>query len=366
MELVNETSLKSGWTLGFEKDGRELLIVAVKATFAIPERNEEPRLSENQVPLIESDEFTGLPGFSATLYESDYAHRKPFCDVLVNGSAYAPNGKPCDNVTVGLRIGPINKRFRVVGNRVWDKVLLLMLPSSTEPFIKLPISYDRAYGGVDKSEENPDKVETYAANPVGIGYYPLTTNNARVGKSLSNTHELGQPADSATGRYRPMSFGPISRNFKSRLPYAGTYDKRWLDGRAPFFPDDFDYRYFQCAPHDQQMPYPSGGEDVYLENLTPNGSKRFRLPDLSMPILFVPHRGDALQQNSVVDTISIEPDKYRFTLTWRASLPLRQSCFDLRQLVIAKTVRTHRRETRLATKTHYRNLEELIRAKKKN
>src|SRR5580658_4763240 len=99
MQLINETELKAGWTLGFQKDGREILVVAVKGTFDIPEHGEEANLSREQVPLTESDEFTGEPGLSATVYESDYAHRKTFCDVLLNGSAHAPNGEPSEKVT---------------------------------------------------------------------------------------------------------------------------------------------------------------------------------------------------------------------------------------------------------------------------
>ena len=84
MDFVNETKVEAGWTLGFEPDGRELLVVAIKATFKIPKFGDEPELAENQVPLTAADEFTGEPGYSATLYETDYAHRKPFCDVLLN------------------------------------------------------------------------------------------------------------------------------------------------------------------------------------------------------------------------------------------------------------------------------------------
>jgi len=66
MNFVNETKFEADWTLGFEPDGRELLVVAIKATFQIPKNGDEPELAEEQVPLTEADEFTGEPGFSAT------------------------------------------------------------------------------------------------------------------------------------------------------------------------------------------------------------------------------------------------------------------------------------------------------------
>jgi hypothetical protein len=68
MEFVNESGLQAGWTLGFERDGRELLVVAVKATYALPANGEEAVLAEEQAKLTEADEFTGEPGFSAPLH----------------------------------------------------------------------------------------------------------------------------------------------------------------------------------------------------------------------------------------------------------------------------------------------------------
>jgi len=350
--------------MGFQQDGREFLIVAVKATFDIPQDGEEPTLAKEQASLVESDEFTGDPGLSATRYESDYAHRKPFCDVLVNGSAHAPRGEPTERVTVGLQVGPIHKRFEVVGERVWEKFLFWTAALPPAPFVTLPISYDRAYGGVDKMEKNPEKIKTYSDNPVGRGYYPLSKGKALIGKPLPNTQEIGRPAKAVRGKYRPMSFGPLGRNFKCRLPFTGTYDQKWLDEQFPFFPNDFDYQYFQCAPADQQMPYPTGGEEICLENLTQSGVKHFRVPKMPMPVLFIPRRGEAKQHEAVVDTILIEPDLSRFMLTWRTSFPLKRNCFEIRQMIVGETVSGYRRRTIRARKTHYASLEELIRANK--
>jgi len=336
MNFVNETKFEADWTLGFEPDGRELLVVAIKATFQIPKNGDEPELAEEQVPLTEADEFTGEPGFSATLYETDYAHRKPFCDVLLNGSAYATGGKPTEHVTVRIQVGKIEKFFNVVGDRVWDRILFKMTPTLPVKFLRKKISYDVAYGGSDKDKKDPDKVKTYIKNPIGVGYYPISNGKHLIGKALPNTEEPGKKVKSKNAKYLPMSFGPIGRNFASRVVYAGTYDQQWLDNIAPFWPYDFDYRYFQAAPPDQQMPYPKGGEQVVLKNLSPRRITSFRLPRMSMPILITPYRGKDQQLNPVIDTVIIEPDHGRFTLTWRTSLPLRRNCFEISQTVVGK------------------------------
>lgn len=364
MDFVNETKVEAGWTLGFEPDGRELLVIAIKATYVIPEADKEAVLAEKQVPLTEADEFVGEPGLSAPLYETDYAHRKPFCDVLLNGSAYAPGGRPVEKVTVGLQVGPIKKNFNVIGDRVWDKGLVLSSPTPPKPFTSMPIHYGLAYGGVDVDEDEPDKQETYKLNPVGVGYYPLSTGKALEGKPLPNTEELNEPAEKRKGKYRPMALSPIARNFAERYPFAGTYDQEWLDTRAPFWPDDFDYRYFQAAPADQQMPYPKGGEQVMLKHLTTKGMTTFKLPQKSMPVQFIYHRGRDNKVDAVIDTVLIEPDQNRFMLTWRVSLPLRKNCFELKQVVAGEMPRAWHRARR-TDKPHYASIAEFIDEKKR-
>ena len=120
MELINSTRMVAGCTLGMEPSGRELLVVVVKGTFRIPvEPGARLQLAQEQVPLVSSDEFYGEPGRSAPRYEIDFAPRKQRCDVLLNGHAYAPGGRPIERLTVGLGIGDWSKSFSVVGDRAW-------------------------------------------------------------------------------------------------------------------------------------------------------------------------------------------------------------------------------------------------------
>lgn len=260
MQLINATKMQAGYTLGLQPDGRELLVVVLKGTFTIPKSGEEPKLTEEQVPLVETDVFTGEPGFSATLYENDFALRKPSCDVLLNGSAYAPGGKLTERATVSLRVGSLTKSFDVVGNRVWKAGVLYMAASSPEPFTVMPISYNNAFGGVDRSQEDPLKHRWYPTNHAGVGYHEYTSGKYMDGKPLPNTEEHGKKITNPKGNYRPMAFGPVGRAWQPRVKLAGTYDQHWLDNVSPFLPADFDERYFQSAPADQQTKYLRGGK----------------------------------------------------------------------------------------------------------
>jgi hypothetical protein len=364
MELINATKFTAGYTLGMDPDGREHVVVVVKGTYRLPSEDRAPELAAEQAPLVMADEFTGEPGRSATIYESDFPLYKPRCDVLLNGSAYAPGGRPTTKVTVGLRVGAMQKSFTVVGPRIWRRSLLAAKPSAPQPFARLPISYDQAYGGRDVSARNPDKEKTYADNPAGCGYYPLTSRGKLIGKPLPNTAELGTTVDTCRGRSRPMAFGPIGRNFAARFPLGGTYDQNWIDNVFPFLPADFDPRYHQAAPPEQQIDHPRGGEKVVLAGLTPSGRSVFRLPTVELPIEFMNVDHDRTEVAAAVDTIIIEPDQERLLLVWRASVPLRRDIFELKQCVVGRMSRGWYRARNLG-KTYYPTLGHLTASREK-
>lgn len=372
MHLINATKLQAGYTTGTDKNGREWLIVVAKGTYGIPEQSDcEPPLLEEQQPLVMTDVFTGEPGFSALLHEIDFAPRKPRSDVMLNGSAYAPRGSPTDRVTVSLRVGGLTKSFDVIGNRVWQIGLLGPKPSQPEPFTVLPISYNNAFGGVDKSQADPAKHRWYPTNHAGVGYHEFTMLPQYIdGKPLPNTEETRNSVTSPKGSYRPMAFGPLGRAWQPRIKLAGTYDQKWLDEKFPFLPDNFDERYFQSAPEDQQTAYFAGSEEVELLNLTPRGRTQFRLPPrLRLPIVFYLKTGESLEIPAVADTILLEPDQQRFLLSWRASLPLRRSIREVAESRVGKTAdewdELERRERRQSGKQRHSSLDEWVRAQNK-
>ena len=150
MELINSTRMVAGYTMGMEPSGRELLVIVIKGTFRIPTEDGAPlRLHDEQLPLVMGDVFFGEPGLSAPKYEVDFAPRKQRCDVLLNGSAYAPGGKPTRRVEVAVQIGSWSKSFAVVGDRVWEAAGAGIGASAPIPFTVMPITYDRAFGGTD-------------------------------------------------------------------------------------------------------------------------------------------------------------------------------------------------------------------------
>jgi len=354
----NTTSMEAGLCVAADKDGRDFCIVVVKGTFSIGNGG-KVELAEEQVPLVCADEHYGDPGETSIKYECDFARYKPRCDVLVNGSAHALGGRPTERVTVGLQVGEVDKSFDVVGDRVWDDGLLSIVPSRPKPFIQMPITYDCAFGGVDISETDPEKCETYVQNPVGTGYYPLTKGKALIGKPLPNTEQTGRPVQTTAQQYEPMSFGPMSRNFPPRIKFAGTYDDKWKDECFPFLPQDFDEQYFLSAPDDQQVPFLNGGEEVRGTNMTPEGELTFTVPQVDVPIV-CKFRDREERPTANLDTMIFEPGQRRVILAWRANVPLGRKIHSLFEILVGPQPRPGSS----SSKPHFESIQELIEWKK--
>jgi hypothetical protein len=248
--------------------------------------------------------------------------------------------------------------FAVTGDRQWISGGKGFRSSASAGFVRKAISYDVAFGGTDAFPEDPGEHRAFMRNPVGRGWHHDMKRKYVEGSPLPNTEELDHPVAAPDGDYNPMSFGPIGRGWSSRLPYAGTYDQNWIDNTFPFLPADFREEYYQAAPHDQQIDYPSGGEEVTLLNLTPTGRVTFRLPAIDMPVSFFQKDGGHDDTRASLDTLVFQPDKGILTMTWRATVPLKKNIFEIPEVVVGAKPRGWWRAREL-DKTYYPSLADL-------
>ena len=102
-------------------------------------------------------------------------------------------------------------------------------------------------------------------------------------------------------------------------------------------PTDFDPRFNQVAPIDQQSRAIAGGEVVRLVNLTPDGIWQFRLPRLHVPVWLVYDRGHSRPELRL-DTVWIEPDARRVRMTARLAVQTVRGQV-LREIVLGHTTR---------------------------
>lgn len=342
MELINATRMVAGYNLGVEPSGRESLVVIVKGTFRMPPPDAPAghfSLQEEQLPLVMADTFTGEPGLSSPVYEVDFAPRKQRCDILLVGSAHAPQGRPTTRIEAGLRVGHWSKSLSVVGPRHWECGPLGATASPPGVFVRQPLSYDVAFGGTDLRHEDPSEHAAFMPNPVGRGFHRHLRASWVDGMPLPSTEEIGHTVSDPGGNYRPMAFGPVGRGWSTRSCFAGTYDDEWLEKDFPFLPRDFDPQYFQAAPMDQQVPpemFQQGPVEVVLGNLTPEGITRFTIPHMVAPVHVFPKKGAREDHAAMLDTVLIEPDAQRFTLSWRVTRQLENSIFEIGQVLVGK------------------------------
>lgn len=372
MRIVNQTPFVAGNTIAFRQDGRELLVVVVKGTFVLvgpPAEDGQPRVADEQIPLLMADVFGKDPATSAPILENDFAPAKPECDVLLAGCAYAPHAAPTRMIGVGLRVGSLSKTFNVTGPRSWRAVAGVLAAGPPESTLKQPISYDVAFGGTEVDAKKPDRMATFLENPVGRGFRKHKID--LWGLPMPVTEELSDPIRDPKKHYRPMAFGPLGRNWKPRMDYVGTYDQKWMDEVAPMLPADFNPLHFQAAPPDQRMTYPRGGEPIRLVNLvppdiSPDARAQTSVPTARLAMVFVPKGGEPIWADANLDTILLEPDANRFCCSWRASHATIRDASEIGEVVVC--LRGTQSETRvrahLGGKTYYEGLGALAKDRK--
>lgn len=318
LQTQNNTPFATGIGLFPDENGVDSVYPAVKATFTL---ESTLCIAENQLPLIAADEYHGDPASTSLKSGSEISFLKPATDVTLAGCAYAPDGRPCEQVDVSLSINGRGKTVRVFGDRFWINGALKNKISEPEQFTSLPLIYERAFGGCDTLEPDGRQAGNMA-NPVGAGFWSSKGTRQLDGLPLPN---LENPADLITSiksEPAPAGFGPLCSHWEPRLRYAGTYDESWLEERAPYLPDDFDLRFFNNAHPD--LIFDSGlegGEKALVINATSDGRLEFSLPRFEFDIT-LRIAGVDIHHTPKLDTVFIEPEEKRLTMIWRC----KQSC----------------------------------------
>ncbi|WP_345252058.1 DUF2169 family type VI secretion system accessory protein [Pigmentiphaga soli] len=180
------------------------------------------------------------------LIDEGFPKRTP--EFLVWGAACPPEG-PATACAVRARVGRLEKRLVVSGDRYWDGDRI----SAPQPFHFMPLDWHHAYGGPD-----------FAANPLGRGRAP----DAKGVVWLPNV-ELPQARLTARRQAPPpAAFGYVDPAWPQRASLRGTYDENWYREHSPGLAPDVDWRHFNLAPQDQWFDAPlRGDEDFEFEHM---------------------------------------------------------------------------------------------------
>ncbi len=324
LEIRNDTPFVVALVPGLDPEGLESATLVVKGTFALGGRAGEPGLAGKQAPVALADTHVSDDDAGSSLrVASEATPAKPATDVALVGHAVSPRGA-VPSLDVELHAGPVSKVVRVFGDRCWESRLGMKHASRPEPFERMPLVYERAFGGADVTDPDPAKHAFEERNPVGRGF-SLGRGAALRDLPLPNLEDPRDLISSPRDRPAPAAFGFVSPGWMPRRALAGTYDDAWQRDRCPFLPADFDPRFYQAAHPDLVCPgHLAGGERVRAVNVRAGGDLDFAVPRRRIEVA-VEIRGRETRQAAVLDTLLIEPDDERLVCTWKATFPCPRS-----------------------------------------
>jgi hypothetical protein len=337
----NTTGMQAGICVATDKEARDYCVVVVKGTFKTNARG-ELSLAEEQRPLVTADEHYGDPATTSIRYECDFALTKPLTDVVVVGKAISPSGQPVTQLGVCLEVQGRKKNLLVFGERRWVRSLGSIFASKPVPFLEMPLTFERAFGGLDESR-GPGQAAAEQRNLVGVGFHLHRRAALIEGTPMPNLERPGQTISSPHDRPEPIGLGHVGRAWAQRIAYAGTYDARWRDERAPFLPADFEPRYFQSAPEEQQFPHFQGGERIRCLHMAAEPVIQYLIPSLRLPVRFS-FADRTVEHLGVLDTVILEPHRALAMLVWRTRVQLGKKLNVLREIFVGEQPRAHSRQ----------------------
>jgi hypothetical protein len=314
-----------------DEEGRPLLVPVVKATYELAARG--LTVAAEQMAVNPAGEPYGDPAECSYKYEPECALPKLATDVVLVGSAVAPKAGTREMV-VAFQVGPLKKGVRILGDRAFFKGAVGVSMSSPVAFERIPLRWERAFGGWDRSNAEERKHSCEPRNPVGVGHRGAGSRFEE-GLPCPNLEEPTRPFKGWGDHPPPAGFGFLSPNWQPRTQYAGTYDQAWENGRAPFLPKDFDRRYFNAAPPDLVAKgYLRGDEAVVASGVTAEGGFSFKLPGVGPPKITVAHAGRDDQAVPVnLDTVIVDTDARKVLLFWRGQVNVKEAT-AVRDIVI--------------------------------
>lgn len=292
---------------------KDSITVIVKGTFDLVPDGAAVLRAEGDFPI--GDVYLDDEPSKSLVHGSDLAIFKPRADVTLTGTAYAPKAAggatPAMQVTFEFGTGSRGfvRRAAVLGDRHWHKAVLALAPTEPEPFATMPLTWERAFGG-----------PAFEANPLGAGHKGHSSPDgvSRLPNLEDPAHLISSPSDGA----EPACCAPIAMLWKQRWTKLGTYDRRWFTQRWPYFPEDFDWAFFQVAPKPQQLPYLTGDETFRVVGMRPDMPRLDgRLPGLRARcfLQMTDEAGAEFREVTLVlDTAAFDVDAMKLSLVWRA------------------------------------------------
>ncbi|WP_437575922.1 DUF2169 family type VI secretion system accessory protein [Sorangium sp. So ce887] len=325
MSLANQSPFTVQPVPLIDRDGNDVLVAIIKGTFVLG-RSGSSRPADDPAPVRIIDEpWDPESPRSSLRVPSDLGVAKLGTDVVVIGDAIAPEKVRVLDVAVKVRdrLTPL----RVHGVRVFFKGAFGVAIGPAAPFERMPIVYERAYGGMSEDLSVVD-----LRNPAGVGAAKSAAD--LVDRPAPQIEHPERPHTSALDRHAPVGFGAIMMHWSPRLEYAGTFDERWKATRMPIPPADQDLRFGNVAhPSLQFEEHLAPGDPVGIHGMSLDPLV-FALPALPVAVSARYDTGERVVARPSIDTVLIQPEARRVDLVARAVFPIGRGLRVLREVVV--------------------------------
>jgi len=326
LQLKNETPFKAAVAVLPDRNGVDTLHVIVKATLTL---RPHLALAPTQVPVTLADEYYDDPQTSSLKLASEMHIGKPGTDVLLVGSAHAPEGSEITNSVVSVSAAGRVKHAHVSGDRIWRRDGGMTAP---QPFTSIPLVWERTYGG---THVLPEGVLAEEHNPIGLGFKGKRGAVEMADEPVPNVEDPATLLSSAGDVGTPVCFAPASPAWLPRRACAGTYDAAWQRQRAPYLPADFDARFFMMASPELAFDrFLTGGEPFQIDGVHPEGPIAFALPGAPLE-LHVSVAGAHEHPPVNLETVLIAPDANLLCLSWRGVLAVDRKALKVETIRLA-------------------------------
>ena len=340
--IDNKTGVPHFWFQQTGSEGERVDVLVVRATFDFGFGGAVMKLAQNQQAIVLGDMHDGVKEGdvmrAVVVDDGDLLLYKPGTDVLVTGSASAPDGIATREWAAGIRVGTLKKVLRLHGRRQFRKHLLGWRLGTTQPVTTVALDYRLAYGGCidippELTEDGDTDTVKHEGNPAGCGWLPGSAAYAHLPKrarayvreAIAGIKELAapqieDPLQAVSSPYvglLPQGFSAIARWWEPRVSLQGTYDAAWRATRYPLLPKEFDFRYFQCASAGLvATPHLKGDETVTLLGLLPQ-RRDMTLPGWKIIAVATHASGEITVSLPLLDTLRFDLAREEASMVWR-------------------------------------------------
>jgi len=295
MQLKNTTHLPARIFMTETPDPRVWRgCITAKATYRFDPSGEVFPQVDNALPILEADQDTRL----GILSRDDMPPRQGMFQVILLGAAQPSRGRAVEQMRVTLQVGSTRQTLLVTGDRHWQGRSGQGGASRPVPFIRMPLTWARAFGGTrDVLVDRETIVEvTHHLNPAGRGFDPGPQANrlsqflqAPAGypdydehRLLPNLEDPAHPILSPLQNPDPACWATVPLASPLHMSRAVRSCGR---GAFPDLSRTLPEAFYRAHP-DWIISTPQRGALVRMRGLTPRGQVQFRLPGLCVQALY--------------------------------------------------------------------------------